>query len=214
MRQTAAVLALDTAGHACSVALIDASGQSLFHDSLPMARGHAAALAPLTAKALEAVDPATIGALAVTRGPGGFTGMRAGLAYARGFAIAHDIPVFGFSVFEALRLTVGQDVPCLIDSRRGDFFYDGPTAAILGLTNDPLGLVGAEEFAALAWTGPLAGSIWETSSAPNSARPPAAGWVEPCATALARAGQAMLVAKTPADPGLVSPLYVRAPSLG
>lgn len=209
-----AVLAIDTAGHACSIALIDEGGQTLFSESQSMARGHAAALAPLTARALEGFDPARIGALAVTRGPGGFTGMRAGLAYARGFALAHKAPVYGFSVFEALRLSLGQDVPCLIDSRRGDFFYDAPTARILGLEGATLGILGAAEFDALNWRGPLAGSIWRTDQAPTTPAPSTDGWVEPCAIALATAGQTRLLAGTPADPALVSPLYVRAPSLG
>ena len=90
------ILALDTAGHACSVGLIDPSGDPIFSKTLWMARGHAAALAPLVQEALERPHPA-LKALAVTRGPGGFTGVRAGLAYARAFGLGQNIPVFGIN---------------------------------------------------------------------------------------------------------------------
>ena len=61
--------------------------------------------------------------------------MRAGLAFARAFALARRIPIYGIDVFAALRLSVGQDTLLAIDSRRGDYFIDEITAEALGLPN-------------------------------------------------------------------------------
>ena len=214
---TCATLAIDTSGHACAAAILGPENQRLFSKSLPMARGHAAALAPLMQEALDACSGLSIGAIAVTRGPGGFTGMRVGLAYARTFALAKHIPVYGFSVFEALRLTVGQEVPCLIDTRRGDFFYDQPTARLLGLPDLGEEVIGiTAKPAELPKECPLAGSIWQTDSPllKNLKKPSEAGWIEPSVEALAKAAKQKCEQGQEPDPKALSPLYVRAPSLG
>lgn len=220
------VLAIDAAGHACSVAIArEQEGGEVFQRTQWIGRGHAAALAPLVQAALGLSNPAAISALVVTRGPGGFTGMRAGLAFARAFALARSIPIYGMDSFAALRLTVGPTTPCLIDSRRGDFFYDTLTADLLNLPapgTQGIGIVSNDDLPTLPKA--PAGSIWKTKFCQDLSHTPPrqAGWIEPCPIQMALYGLKRL--KSAADTGAgtcadtchedLSPFYVRAPSLG
>ncbi len=97
------ILAVDTALNACSVALLR-SGQALVARVEPMAKGQAERLAPMAREVLAeaGIKPAEINRIAVTRGPGAFTGLRIGLAFARGFAVALDRPCVGISTLEVL----------------------------------------------------------------------------------------------------------------
>ena len=191
---TPLVFAIDTCGHACSIALAPAAGACLFHETQWMARGHGAALPAMAAAALINTDPARIQALVVTRGPGGFTGMRAGLAYARAFALGRGIPAFGLSVDATLSLSLEPQTPIAIDSRRGDFFLSGEVVA------RPI---------VEALDGPVAGS-WNLSASPEAI----VGWHEPCPLAMARHGHDLLAAQAPPDAEALEPLYIRAPSVG
>ena len=210
------VLAIDTAGHACSVALVCATSEIKFSKTCWMARGHAGVLASLTQAALDTLGPHQVSAIAVIRGPGGFTGMRAGLAYARAYGLARGIPTYGFDTFTALRLSVGSQTPCLIDSRRGDYFYDLTTAQILDLPKPIDGSIGILPASHLInHSQPLAGSIWQ--AAPEAlltqAKPKAPGWIEPDPIALAHAALAQYQNGILPDRAALSPLYVRQPSL-
>ena len=94
------VLAIDTALEACSVAVLDTeSADASVHESLPMQRGHAEALMPLIARVLgrARLDFSGIDRIAVTTGPGSFTGLRVGLAAAQGLGIGWGVPVAGYS---------------------------------------------------------------------------------------------------------------------
>src|SRR4029079_9863035 len=98
------VLAIDTALEACSVAVLDTEHADLrAHESLPMQRGHAEALMPLIARVLDRVqlDFSAIDRVAVTTGPGSFTGLRVGIAAARGIALASGKPAIGLTTFAA-----------------------------------------------------------------------------------------------------------------
>ncbi|SCA55880.1 putative molecular chaperone [Candidatus Terasakiella magnetica] len=126
------ILAMDTAAAACSLALWQ--DDSVTHHVLKeMSRGHAAELLPL---AEELLNKAGLGildldALAVTIGPGAFTGLRIGLASARGFAAASNKPVIAVTTLEAIAHGVGaQDctVLCALDAKRADLYaqvFDG-----------------------------------------------------------------------------------------
>jgi tRNA threonylcarbamoyladenosine biosynthesis protein TsaB len=97
------VLAIDTALAACSAAVLDTAHGVIAGESLPMARGHAEALIPLVARVMQAAELtfADIDRLAVTTGPGSFTGLRVGIAAARGIALSAGKPAFGVSTLSA-----------------------------------------------------------------------------------------------------------------
>jgi tRNA threonylcarbamoyladenosine biosynthesis protein TsaB len=93
------VLAIDTALAACAAAVLDTDHGVLASESQSMVRGHAEALVPLVARVMKQSDTTfpDLGRIAVTTGPGSFTGVRVGLAAARGFGIATGVPVVGVS---------------------------------------------------------------------------------------------------------------------
>jgi tRNA threonylcarbamoyladenosine biosynthesis protein TsaB len=98
------VLAIDTALAACSAAVLDTDyGGIIAGDSLPMARGHAEALIPLIARVMKSAELSfsDVGRVAVTTGPGSFTGLRVGIAAARGIALAAGKPALGMSTLSA-----------------------------------------------------------------------------------------------------------------
>ncbi len=99
------VLAIDTALAACSAAVFDTErGGIVASESLPMIRGHAEALMPLIKRVMEqaGLGFSAIDRVAVTTGPGSFTGLRVGLAAARGIALAAGKPAVGLSTLSVL----------------------------------------------------------------------------------------------------------------
>ena len=98
------VLAIDTALEACSAAVLDTEqGGVSARESLPMVRGHAEALLPLIARVMDSagLEFAALDRIAVTTGPGSFTGLRVGIAAARGIALAAGKPAVGLSTLAA-----------------------------------------------------------------------------------------------------------------
>jgi len=98
------VLAIDTALGACSAAVLDSGrGAITAHETLPMQRGHAEALMPLIARVMEQGQLSfdALDRIAVTVGPGSFTGLRVGIAAARGIALAAGKPAVGLSTLAA-----------------------------------------------------------------------------------------------------------------
>jgi tRNA threonylcarbamoyladenosine biosynthesis protein TsaB len=117
------ILALDTALELCSVAVLD-GGRVLAARAEPMARGHQERLAPLVA---EVMAEAGIGFEAIERigvgvGPGSFTGLRVGLAFAKGLGVALDIDVVGVSDLVALGAGSSGFAAAVIDARRGQVY--------------------------------------------------------------------------------------------
>lgn len=95
------ILAIDTSQKACSVALC--RGDDLVAAKSEMlGRGHAERLLPMIDEMLTAHDIkyADIDRLAVITGPGAYTGVRIGVAAARGLALADKIPCLGFTALE------------------------------------------------------------------------------------------------------------------
>jgi tRNA threonylcarbamoyl adenosine modification protein YeaZ len=91
-------LGLDTSLGACSAALFDsASGQLLAADIKIIERGHAEVLGPMVEAifASAGLRPIDLHRVIVTRGPGTFTGLRIGLAFAKGLALARGLPLLG-----------------------------------------------------------------------------------------------------------------------
>lgn len=98
------ILAIDTALDACSAAVLDTQSTRLIaHESQPMQRGHAEALMPLIARVMKqaAMAFAALDRIAVTTGPGSFTGLRVGLSAARGIALAAGKPIVGLTTLTA-----------------------------------------------------------------------------------------------------------------
>jgi tRNA threonylcarbamoyladenosine biosynthesis protein TsaB len=185
------VLAIDTALNACSVVLIEGD-RVLSALSEPMQRGHAERIAPMVqeVQALAGAAFSAIDRIVVTTGPGSFTGVRVGLAFARAMALALDVPCVGISTLEALALERGEN------GWRGARI-PAPGGAYAALYND-----GAEVRAPAL--------LSEAEVLQLCAAHPQAIWSPPGATpdiaALARRGAGL-------DPALYTPkpLYLRAP---
>jgi tRNA threonylcarbamoyladenosine biosynthesis protein TsaB len=125
------LLAVDTALGACSVGLLDGDRLAAWARE-PMTRGHQERLAPMAAEvALEAgVIFADLDRVAVCVGPGSFTGVRVGVAFAKGLASALSIPCVGVGALEALAAGVEAGwVVAVIDARRDQFYLQAFTDA-------------------------------------------------------------------------------------
>ena len=97
------VLAIDTALEACAAAVLDTERGTLASELLPMLRGHAEALMPLIARVMRQADIpfSALDRIAVTTGPGSFTGLRVGISAARGIALAAAKPAIGLTTLAA-----------------------------------------------------------------------------------------------------------------
>ena len=128
------LLAIDTAAPRLQLALLDANGrvETLLED---MATGQAERLFPALDELLarSGVTYKDLSRIAVTTGPGSFTGLRIGLSAARGLALALNIPVVGIPSLLALSLTGTGPLAVLLDAKRGEAYvqlFSGPAAPI------------------------------------------------------------------------------------
>jgi tRNA threonylcarbamoyladenosine biosynthesis protein TsaB len=129
------ILALDTCLDACSVAVCEDSAP-LATCSEVMARGHQERLAPMAAAVMAEAGQAfdALDLIAVTIGPGSFTGLRVGLAFAKGLALALGVPCVGVGALEALAASEEDAgfVVAAVDAKRGQVwlqaFIDGRAA--------------------------------------------------------------------------------------
>jgi tRNA threonylcarbamoyladenosine biosynthesis protein TsaB len=125
------ILAIDTALEACSVCVLDTrEGEVIALESRAMKRGHAEALMPLIRHMMDKADVAftALDRIAVTTGPGSFTGLRVGLSAARGIALAADRPAVGVTTLSAFAapivgLGLGRPVISAIDARHDHVYY-------------------------------------------------------------------------------------------
>ncbi|WP_300527630.1 tRNA (adenosine(37)-N6)-threonylcarbamoyltransferase complex dimerization subunit type 1 TsaB [Maricaulis sp.] len=120
------LLALDTTGAACTVAL-----RRDGHDDLVLSedigRGHAERLAPMVEALLTQADmaPQGLDRIGVTVGPGSFAGTRVGVAFARGLALSSGATAFGISNLAVIASQNVQTRPlCVVhDAKRGDVVW-------------------------------------------------------------------------------------------
>ncbi len=120
------LLAVDTSTTSCSVALFG-GGRLMSERTVTDGRTHSIHLLPLIHDLFERSrwSLADLNAIAVTRGPGTFTGLRIGISTVKGLAAAARIPVVGIGSLAALafpHLGQGRSVVSLIDARRGEVY--------------------------------------------------------------------------------------------
>ena len=211
-------LGVDTATGVASVGLV--TNDTAVARQRPMAGSHARTLLPLIDEVLAAagVTLATVDLLAVSIGPGSFTGLRIGLAVVKGLALASGIPVVGVPTLEAYARALGPRsgaVWPVLDARKGEVYAAGyhwrhtaleeiaapaalSPAALAGLLRPPCTLVGdgvdayAERWSAIAGVTGL--RLAEC--------PPDGGEV-------ARLGAALLMTEGAADLAALEPRYCR-----
>jgi tRNA threonylcarbamoyladenosine biosynthesis protein TsaB len=212
------VLAIDTALAACSAAVLDTRHVAMVaSETLPMTRGHAEAVMPLIARVMDqaGLEFASLDRIAVTTGPGSFTGLRVGISAARGIALAAGKPAVGLSTlagFAAPHIADDDEatVVTAIDARHEHVYLQvfGPGGktivppriaplreAVRAATASPARIVGSgADLIAAQWpkSGPLP-MLVEQLDAPDI------GWI-------ARLGAAAAEGHGPPKP-----LYLRAP---
>ncbi len=124
------LLALDTSLSSCSTALMSRQGIFIDQRHIDLSKGHAEHLIPMIEDMMSASNTTMqeITAVVSTIGPGSFTGLRTGLAAARGYGVALNVPVFGVTTLEALALTaiktscIDHPMMVTIDARRGQVY--------------------------------------------------------------------------------------------
>jgi tRNA threonylcarbamoyladenosine biosynthesis protein TsaB len=123
----ALILSIETSTSVCSVAVHDA-GKLIAERELHEEQVHATQLAPLIEKvrALAGVDWNKIDAIAVSSGPGSYTGLRIGVSTAKGLCYSLERPLISVSTLQtmAVQVVVGkEDLLCpMIDARRMEVF--------------------------------------------------------------------------------------------
>jgi tRNA threonylcarbamoyladenosine biosynthesis protein TsaB len=206
------ILAVDTALGACSVALVE-DGKILAHIFEPMDRGHAERLAPMVDEAMTAArtDFAMLDRLAVTTGPGTFTGQRVGLAFMRGLRLALKRPLTGITTLEAIAAAAmaqaaKSKAAVIHDARREEAYLllQQDQTVVLQPAVMPFqeALDRIAGFGPCAVAGTGAGAAAEKlgpAFALSAVRQPDALWV------------ARLAAQRPAPEDAPGPLYLRAP---
>ena len=117
------ILAIDTCLFACSAAVVQ-DGAVRAGRVEPMSRGHQERLAPLVAEIMAEAGVAfdQLDRIAVTVGPGSFTGLRVGLAFAKGLSAALAIPAVGVGSLEALAQPHKGRVFAVLDAKRGQVY--------------------------------------------------------------------------------------------
>ncbi len=121
------ILAIDTAETHCSAALLLADG-TVHSARENLGRGHAERLLPMIEELLDlaAAEYEDIMRIAVTTGPGTFTGLRIGLSVARGLALALQVPCVGVSSLVCLAAQApltGGPVHAVVKGRGGQVYY-------------------------------------------------------------------------------------------
>jgi tRNA threonylcarbamoyladenosine biosynthesis protein TsaB len=220
------LLALETATTTCGVAVLH-DGDVVAQAHLHRPRVHSERLTPLVEEALRHADVqrGNLDAVAVSMGPGSYTGLRIGVSTAKGWALAADAALVGVPTLDAYAaqmqpVAAPGDVVCaLLDARRDEVHAgayrvttDGTEAQALTKALPVSGLSG--------WIGEVDGQLWLVGDGGDKAQdalaavnapqtvvpatdmPPSAAWV-------ARRGQARLAQDGPDDVATFEPFYVK-----
>jgi tRNA threonylcarbamoyladenosine biosynthesis protein TsaB len=218
-------LALDSAGSACSVA-VSLGEEVVAEQRIDTMHGQAEALLPLVDKVMREAGqaPAALDLVVATVGPGSFTGIRAGLAAARGIALATGARLLGVTSFDSVAIGAAQS-NCLetrfllvaLESRREDLyvqFFD-PHGDALREPAAIMPLMFREAVAATIGANPLlvAGDAAQRAAPALAQRPDTAVLEDsaPGAVGTLRAGLRLLRLGNAADSP--RPLYLRPPDV-
>lgn len=200
-------LIIDTALAACTAVAADGV-RVIAAETEAMTRGHQERLGGMVREAMASADWSfdQLERIAVTTGPGSFTGLRVGLAFAQGLGLALDRPVAGLSTLAALARDAeadpGQTVWALIDARRGQVYgqaFRGDAAM-----DAPAALALEDAAARIAAAGPDLILVGSGAALVGGAGARVIERAAPSPGALAR-----LAADQPQ--GEARPLYLRAP---
>jgi tRNA threonylcarbamoyladenosine biosynthesis protein TsaB len=214
------ILAIDTALDASAAAVLDTNASKVIaQEQQPMKRGHAEALMPLIARVMKAsrLPFVALDRIAVTTGPGSFTGLRVGLSAARGIGLAAAKPVVGVTTLTAYAAPVvsqNAEYPVLsaVDARHDQVYFQvvgGDGTSLLRARLGPIdAAMDAARFGALHLVGNAA--LLLSQRWPAKATPPFK--VEPLAapdiTWVAWLGAAVNPESAPPRP-----YYLRAPDV-
>ena len=212
------ILAIDTALDACAAGVLDTdAGKLIAQQSEAMKRGHAEALMPLIARVIKqaGIGFAALDRIAVTTGPGSFTGLRVGLSAARGIALAANKPVVGVTTLTAYAAPIVSEsgkhpVISAIDARHGQVYFQAVSGDGSSLIRPRLGPIeealGAARFGAAYLVGNAAGLLgqrWPADALPpfkvDAQAAPDIAWV------------AWLGAAVSPNTAPARPFYLRAP---
>ena len=202
-------LAFDTCLTACTAAVLEGD-RVLVSRVEPMARGHQERLAPLVAEVMAEAELAfdRVDRIGVTVGPGSFTGLRVGLAFAKGLGAALDRPVIGVGVLEALAepFEGAATVFSVLDAKRGQVYLQAFGGGKALMAPDALAVETAcARLAELAGAGPavITGTGLDlVADVLPAARRVAVEHADPAAVAR------LAAVRAPVPP---RPLYLRAP---
>lgn len=223
-RLSSVLLAIETAGSACSAAVVR-DGVVLAAERRRLRHGHAEVLLPLVEQVMQeaGVSPAQLGVVAAAVGPGGFTGIRVGLAAAHGIGLAAGARLIGVSCFAAVAAAAagaGERRALLValDSRRADLYvqlFASDRAAPLAPPQATLPDRLAEYVASATQGKPLliAGDAAETAAAALEGQCGLAIAANSAPDALGVAAVALEQLQSGAPAGPMRPLYLRPPDV-
>ncbi|MBQ9523289.1 MAG: tRNA (adenosine(37)-N6)-threonylcarbamoyltransferase complex dimerization subunit type 1 TsaB [Paludibacteraceae bacterium] len=124
------ILAIDTSTSACSVALCDGA-KVVASDKVSPCPNHAAALPVMVEKILSLPQAQSVEAVALSEGPGSYTGLRISAAFAKGLCYGHQWPLLPVSTLEVLCMAAKEACPTIeedailcpmIDARRMEVY--------------------------------------------------------------------------------------------
>lgn len=212
------LLALDSAAGACSVA-VARDGIMLAHEMLRMDRGHSETLVAMIARVSAAAGcrQSDIAVVAATVGPGSFTGVRIGLAAARGLALAVSARTVPVTSLEAIAHACGtgpHPLLVVLDSKRGDVYaqwFSGAGAALGGATAaSPSAVLARAPASPIRVAGDAAPAMLAAAREAGVTAEPVGGTDVPDARSVAAIASRRVAE---GGTGPLSPLYLRAPDV-
>jgi tRNA threonylcarbamoyladenosine biosynthesis protein TsaB len=210
------VLAVDTSSPRGSLAVAGPEGV-LAEARVVTAEGHSRWLLPAVAALLQGLglDPRSLDVLAVTTGPGSFTGLRVGLGSVQGLALASGRPCVGLSTLDILAGSAAGSsgtIVALLDAFRGEVYsgvYDAAGCLRGQWRVGPLATVleGLPAGSAFVGDGAVAHREAICRAVPGAVFP---GWARFLAPSLAAAALRLAAAGVTVSPSDLRPLYLRA----